>query len=130
MKRYLLKWLNFLKKNYYKRNPVKAINALKNADYKCEYCNEHKTFIRKGSGLPYTEPHHLVPMKAQKDFNVSLDVENNIVSLCSNCHNLIHYGKDAEIIIKELYDARLTELNDAGIIITLAELLKYYQWVE
>ena len=35
--------------------------------------------------------------------------------------------KDAEIIIKELYDARLTELNDAGIIITLAELLKYYQ---
>ena len=111
----------------YKRNPVKAINALKNADYKCEYCNEHKTFIRKGSGLPYTEPHHLVPMKAQKDFNVSLDVENNIVSLCSNCHNLIHYGKDAEIIIKELYDARLTELNDAGIIITLAELLKYYQ---
>ena len=111
----------------YKRNPVKAINALKNADYKCEYCNEHETFIRKGSGLPYTEPHHLVPMKAQKDFNVSLDVENNIVSLCSNCHNLIHYGKDAEIIIKELYDARLTELNDAGIIITLAELLKYYQ---
>lgn len=115
------------KTTLYKRNPVKAINALKNADYKCEYCNEHKTFIRKGSGLPYTEPHHLVPMKAQKDFNVSLDVENNIVSLCSNCHNLIHYGKDAEIIIKELYDARLTELNNAGIIITLAELLKYYQ---
>ncbi len=111
----------------YKRNPLKAINALKNANYKCEYCNVHKTFVRKTSGLPYTEPHHLVPMKAQKDFNVSLDVENNIVSLCSTCHNLIHYGKGAEIIIKELYNKRLVALENAGIIITLEELLKYYQ---
>lgn len=68
-----------------------------------------------------------VEVKGISSMTDSLDVENNIVSLYSNCHNLIHYGKDAEIIIKELYDARLKELNDAGIIITLAKLLKYYQ---
>lgn len=111
----------------YKRNPVKAINALKNANYKCEYCNDHKTFIRKGNGLPYTEPHHLVPMKAQKDFNVSLDVENNIISLCSHCHNLIHYGKDAERIIKKLYDDRIAELGEAGINVSFEQLLNYYK---
>ncbi len=111
----------------YKRNPIKAVNALKNAEYKCEYCNDHKTFIRKGNGLPYTEPHHLVPMKAQKDFNVSLDVENNIVSLCSYCHNLIHYGQGVETILYKLYEERKELLNKAGIDISFVKLLKYYK---
>ncbi len=111
----------------YKRNPIKAVNALKNADYKCEYCNEHETFIRKGNGLPYTEPHHLIPMKAQKDFKFSLDVENNIVSLCSHCHNLIHYGKGVETVLHKLYEKRETLLCEAGLVISFEELLKYYK---
>ena len=80
----------------YVRDPMVAANALCNADYKCEVCAEHETFIRKSNGKLYTEPHHLVPIKFQSRFCVSLDVENNIVSLCSNCHNRIHYGADAD----------------------------------
>lgn len=110
----------------YKRNPDIALNALKNADYKCEYCSEHDTFIRKTNGLPYTEPHHLVPMKAQGAFKVSLDVENNIVSLCSNCHNLLHYGADFEKILKALHEKRKQLLSVAGIDITYEELKEYY----
>lgn len=112
---------------FYKRDPNVAINALKNADYKCECCSDHETFIRKTNGLPYTEPHHLIPMMAQKDFDVSLDVENNIVSLCRNCHNLLHYGKDNEIVLKRLYDARRDVLRQAGIEISFEDLMRYYK---
>lgn len=112
---------------FYKRDPRIAINALKNAEYKCEYCLEHQTFIRKANCLPYTEPHHLIPMRAQKDFSVNLDVENNIVSLCSNCHNLIHYGKEAEILLRKLYNERAQLLKQAGIDIAFKDLLDYYK---
>ena len=43
-------------------------------------------------------------------------VEANIVSLCSYCHNLIHYGADAEIVIRELWEDRKEELEAAGIL--------------
>lgn len=68
-----------------------------------------------------------MPMSAQKDFSVSLDVENNIVSLCSNCHNLLHYGTDFEPVLKKLYDERKSELEKAGIRISFEELMKYYE---
>lgn len=111
----------------YRRDPKVALNALCNANYKCECCPEHPTFLRKTNHLPYTEPHHLIPMSAQKDFSISLDVENNIVSLCSNCHNLLHYGAENTVLLKKLYDNRKEELEKAGISISFDDLLKYYE---
>lgn len=111
----------------YWRDPVVAANALCNANYKCEICTTHPTFIRRSNGKPYTEPHHLVPMSAQKDFSVSLDVENNVVSLCSNCHNQIHYGTDIDSILKPLYEQRIESLKLVGIEITYNEIKKYYR---
>lgn len=108
------------------RDPNVAANALCNADYKCEVCATHETFIRKSNGKPYTEPHHLIPMEFQKDFNVSLDVENNIVSLCSNCHNMLHYGADIENILRLLYEKRKDLLKIIGVDIEFEELKKYY----
>lgn len=110
----------------YVRDPKVAANALCNAEYKCEVCETHETFIRKSTGLPYTEPHHLVPMKAQRQFNVSLDVENNVVSLCSHCHNLLHYGVAFDPILTLLFDKRKTILSQAGIMISYDELREYY----
>ncbi len=110
----------------YLRDSKVAANALCNAGYKCEVCSEHHTFLRKANGLPYTEPHHLVPMKAQKDFEVSLDVENNIVSLCSHCHNLLHYGQDSEETLRLLYEQKKELLELAGIIISFEKLKEYY----
>ena len=110
----------------YVRDPQVAANALCNAGYKCEVCEAHETFVRKSTGLPYTEPHHLVPMKAQRQFNVSLDVENNIVSLCSTCHNKLHYGADIEGMLCELYRKRQDMLLHAGIKISFMELKDLY----
>lgn len=110
----------------YARDPVVAANALCNAEYKCEVCAQHETFIRKVNGKPYTEPHHLIPMKYQSRFDCSLDVENNVISLCSNCHNKLHYGADISEMLRQLYNARRDLLIKAGINISLEELETLY----
>ena len=74
----------------YKRDRTTAFHALQLADFKCEISKEHKSFIRKSTNQNYTEQHHLIPMAYSDKFKVSLDVEANIVSLCSTCHNHIH----------------------------------------
>ena len=98
------------------RSRDKAKKALIRADFKCEVDESHKLFLRKSQPINYTEPHHLIPLKYDKLFSKSLDVEANIVSLCSYCHNLIHYGADAEIVIRKLWEDRKEELEAAGIL--------------
>lgn len=110
----------------YKRDAKVAENALAHAHYRCECNPNHKTFIRKNSDKPYTESHHLIPMQYSNQFDYSLDTEVNIVSLCSNCHNLIHYGKDADKLIKLLYKSRSKYLEMAGIGISEENLLRLY----
>lgn len=92
----------------------------------CEIDVDHPTFIRKKSNKKYTEPHHLVPMAFSDEFDVSLDVEENIVSLCSNCHNQIHYGKGGDKLLEKLYAERKEALERVGIKITLTQLLQMY----
>lgn len=114
-------------KRVYPRNRQVAINALAHAEFKCEINPYHHTFIRRNSDKPYTEPHHLVPMSLSDSFDVSLDVEQNIVSLCSNCHNEIHYGRDAGDLIERLYKKRISYLESVGISISLDDLLDKYE---
>lgn len=111
----------------YPRNRAYALSALEKAGHKCEVNNNHPTFTRRIDRLPYTEPHHLIPMSMQERFSVSIDVPENIVSLCSNCHNEIHYGANAEMLLERLYEERKEALQKAGITITLDELLSYYK---
>lgn len=110
----------------YKRDKKKAINALRKAKFKCEISSEHPTFIRRNSDQNYTEPHHLIPLRFSDDFPVSLDIEENIISLCSNCHNQLHYGRDICPLLEKLYNARKDVLKQAGIDITLENLFKMY----
>ena len=113
-------------RSVYSRSPAVAGRALAIAKYKCEICADHPTFIRRNNGKPYTEPHHLVPMAYQELYGASLDREENIVSLCSNCHNEIHYGKDAAKLVETLYNARKDLLKSITINITLSELQQMY----
>lgn len=113
--------------NSYPRNPQIAANALKLAGHSCEIDPTHITFIRKKDGLPYTEPHHFIPLSNFADFDYSLDVEENIISLCSHCHNKLHYGIDIENTLSQLYEDRKEELIKAGINVTFEKLLEYYK---
>ena len=104
-------------------------NALSIAKYKCECDNLHLSFRRKSPPhLTYTEPHHLIPLSAYQDFEFSLDVEENICSLCSNCHNCLHYGKDNERdrILERLFEKRRNHLVSVGLGVTFEKLKKYY----
>ena len=113
-------------KTSYARNRATAQNALNRAQHNCEVNKDHPGFIRKNTQMNYTEPHHLIPMAYQDIFNYSLDVEANIVALCSNCHNQIHYGSEYKGLLDILYTARKQQLDKAGISISLEDLLILY----
>ena len=104
-----------------------ALHALARANHSCECDRGHYCFPRRRDGKPYTEAHHLIPLCFYDDFDVSIDVPENIVSLWSGCHKEIHFGKEYETLVKMLYEARKQGLEDAGIKITIETLLDYYR---
>ena len=73
------------------------------------------------------EAHHLIPMGAQDDFGVSLDVDANIVSLCPNCHRKLHHGANTEGDLLNLFNQRKKLLEKSGIQISFEDLKKYYE---
>lgn len=111
-----------------KRDPQRTADALAHAGFQCEFDNTDRTFPRK-NGNPYTEPHHLIPISKYRDFDYSVDVMENIVSLCSHCHNLLHYGRfeDKVPILKKLYEERRRPLHTCGLDLTLDQLMSYYK---
>ena len=56
-----------------------------------------------------------------------VDVEENIISLCCNCHKQIHLGQGYEDMLKEIYTARKRLLKKVGIDISLENLILYYK---
>lgn len=83
----------------YQRDRLVKIHALINANYTCELNPSHKTFISKTNGKPFMQAHHLIPLEFEYLFPYSLDVEANVVSLCSMCHDEIHYGQNYKQLI-------------------------------
>jgi hypothetical protein len=103
--------------------------VLKHANYSCEYDKKHVSFVKKSDDKNYTEIHHLIPLELQfteKFKFINLDCPANMVSLCSNCHNCLHYDKDFKLILTKLYNMKKGELERSGIKITLEELISYY----
>lgn len=111
----------------YPRSRSVAQRALAKAHYLCECNANHLTFKRKNCNINYTEPHHLIPLHAAKDYpEIDLDREQNIVSLCSTCHNWLHYGNDVDSILRPLYNDRKELLKAIGAEITYEQLRSYY----
>lgn len=115
-----------------KTDPRIAATVIKKCNYDCLNATlnmeKHTTFINM-NGKKYVEAHHLIPMKASKDFGVNLDRSSNIVPLCPLCHARIHYGNiDEKIeVLKKLYDKCMPKLEEDGIFISFNDLLnKYY----
>ena len=111
------------------RKPEMAKSALINAKYLCEVNKVHKTFIYDKSGQDFMEAHHLIPMARYDDFKWSIDIPENIICLCPNCHRAIHKAKKEfkDKIIEEFYNKRKDLLLARGIDIDLDTLKKYYR---
>jgi 5-methylcytosine-specific restriction protein A len=114
------------------RNPGIAKAALLNVNHTCEYDSSHKTFISSSTGNSYVEVHHLVPMEKQADYDVSLDVPENIVALCPNCHRKIHLASKVEKdpMLEKFLGQRMHTLASRGILITLDDLRTIYKQLD
>ena len=113
----------------WKRDKSVVDRTIAFSDNKCEYNDQHEYFISNKSGKNYVEGHHLIQMKYQDDFEYSLDVDANVVSLCVICHKILHFGKieDKVKIINKLYELRKNELALSGLEISLEELIDLYK---
>lgn len=108
------------------RNQLIVEQVIESADYCCENNTKHETFIAQSTGKRYMEGHHLIPMKYQTEFNFSIDVYANIISLCPNCHKLLHYGimKEKIYTLEKIYNERAGRLRKSGIDISQSDFIK------
>jgi len=111
---------------HYTRNQIISTHAIEAANYQCENHAEHKTFTSASTNKPFMEGHHLIPMKKQSEFDVSLDVYANIICLCPICHRLLHYGivSEKEYLADKLFENRQIRLIHSGIDISRNDFKK------
>jgi len=112
----------------YVSNPRRSRNALEIAGFLCELDRSHTTFINKKSKKQYMEGHHLIPMAKQGAFGYDIDVPENILCLCPNCHRKIHLSEDISKrdILIEAYDIKKNQLPERGINIDITTLFEIY----
>lgn len=114
----------------YLRRSAVARCALDRAENLCEIDPTHKSFLRRDGVSLYMEPHHLIPMSLTDFFGVNLDRTQNIFSLCSHCHNQIHYGtkEDVRRLVSKLFLVRKNEIcSILGRTIELEDLYRIYK---
>ncbi len=115
-------------RNSYLGDPKIAKRALINAKYQCEYNASHITFINETTGENYVEGHHLIPISAQDNFTYSIDIPENIISLCPNCHRKIHKAskREKKEMIQKFFIDREKHLIKRGIVTTQEYIESFY----
>lgn len=100
-------------------------------NYTCslEECEMCKYFTSKESGKNYLEIHHFIPKEFANDFDSPIEILDNYVALCPNCHRKIHLAADNERkhMINTLYNQRKEKLDQHGLHIDLSQLYDYYR---
>lgn len=83
----------------YERDPKIRRAFLKDKKLKCEVCgfDFEKVYGKLGAG--YIEVHHKKPVSEGERMT---DFDSDLVMLCSNCHRMIHRGRDHMITVEEL----------------------------
>lgn len=112
----------------YKRNHNMAALALEAAGFQCEAEMAHVSFTARKTGRTFVEAHHLIPVSRQAEFNASLDVPENIIALCPNCHRLLHHGVTPakRPLLAALGKQRAGALAGRGLDVSSAQLSAYY----
>ena len=107
---------------------VKEIAKIRD-NYKCEFNHEHITFDSKSNGKNYVEAHHLIPFSERNNYELSIDIVENIVCLCPNCHREIHLAVDEQkkLLLNPLFDKKVSQLKNAWINLDKETLYKYYK---
>ena len=114
--------------NKHNRSAALGQKVCSKAGYKCQYNSDHETFISASTGDFFVEPHHFIPVSRNTEFEYDLDVEENIIVLCPNCHRAIHYGdiKLRQRMIDRFYGNRIEGLRNKKIDVTLHKIYEFY----
>ena len=99
---------------------------------KSEDCADHY-FTSKTENHNYLEVHHFIPREFASEFEHSIEILDNYVTLCPCCHRKIHHATDRERkhMIMEIYKQRKNQLEQDGIIIpNTKKLLQFYKFDE
>ena len=104
--------------------------AREKSNYKCEL-EEYKGcryFTSKTTNHNYVEVHHFVPREFRNNYENSIDVLANYITLCPHCHKMIHLATDRERIdaIRYIFNQRKDRLESCGLHVELKDLLNYY----
>ena len=96
------------------------------AHFSCECDTAHTSFTSKATLQRYVEGHHIIPLQRQDLFSYSLDIYTNVVSLCPNCHRLLHLAikREKQYYLDRLFDIRKDRLTSSGIDISRDEFLR------
>ncbi len=106
--------------------------AKERSDYKCELekiCGcDNFYFTSKETNQNYLEIHHFIPREFSNDFERSIEIIDNYITLCPRCHRMIHLATDRErkTLINYIYDNRSKRLEEKGLKITKKEIIRYY----
>lgn len=102
-----------------------------NTGYKCvlEECEMCKYFTAKENNKNYLEIHHLIPREFANDFDAPIEILDNYIALCPNCHRKIHLAVDAErkYMINTLFNQRKDKLSEHGLSVDIKTLYNYYK---
>lgn len=106
-----------------------AAIAIQAARHRCEVEPTHETFTSRKTKQPFVEAHHLIPMQCQNEFEISLDVPENIVALCPGCHRKFHHARfsDLKASLIKLVSARNEALKSRSIVVEVEKLRKVYK---
>ncbi len=111
---------------------VKKKKARETANYRCSLesrrnCQNHY-FTSKATNKNYVQVHHLVPREYSNRFDNSIEVFPNYITLCPNCHLLLHHAVDRERKdhLTGLLNERKEKLSRLNLNINLEELFEFY----
>lgn len=104
--------------------------AREKSKYKCELETYKgcRYFTSKTTKQNYVEVHHFIPREFRNNFENSIDVLANYITLCPHCHRMIHLATDRERvdIIRFIYSQRKDRLKNCGLEIEFVDLLNFY----
>lgn len=98
------------------------------AGFKCELDHSHESFTARSNNKQYVEAHHFIPYSKKNNFDINIDVPENMVSLCPNCHKKIHNGLRNEVdeMLDTLIDLKIEGLKSLGFNLSKDEIACYY----
>ena len=84
----------------YERSRINREICLAHKGYSCSVCGFNFLTTYGQLGKDYIEVHHTTPVSVMGD-NYTIDIDRDLVPVCSNCHSMIH-RKKPPLTIEEL----------------------------